>query len=151
MPAVCPTGGDGVGTVAVARLPAAKTTGARSGSTLARRPPNDQADAVDANVAALEVIGAIMLGLVAVAGRTRLGDRLPGSFGQAFVGFRGDGWPSGVQEDDDARWAWAASPRRPESIARRVVPGERATAEGMAPSLRAGPGDRPTPPTRPQR
>ena len=35
--------------------------------------------------------------------RTYLG----GSFGAGFLGPRADpGWPRGVQEDDDVRWAW---------------------------------------------
>jgi hypothetical protein len=29
------------------------------------------------------------------------------SFGQGFIGYRGDlGWPRGVQEDDDVHWNW---------------------------------------------
>jgi hypothetical protein len=40
-------------------------------------------------------------------------DMIPFSFGEGFVGYRGDqGWPQGVQEDDDVRWSWhpAAAP-----------------------------------------
>ncbi|HET7026289.1 MAG TPA: hypothetical protein VFI28_01220 [Candidatus Limnocylindrales bacterium] len=105
---------------------------------------------MDANLAALELIGGIALGLSVVAHRTRLGHRLRGSFGQAFLGFRGDGWPSGVQEDDDARWAWAGWPPGPEP-ARHGLPRDRAARARVAVTFGAGPGDRPTPPTRPQR
>jgi hypothetical protein len=34
-------------------------------------------------------------------------DRSSISFGEGFLGYRGrDGWPQGVQEDDDVRWNW---------------------------------------------
>jgi hypothetical protein len=34
-------------------------------------------------------------------------DRSTISFGEGFLGYRGrDGWPHGVQEDDDFRWNW---------------------------------------------
>ena len=68
----------------------------------------------------LSVVAAVTAALVAgifaiIAFATRLGARLPGSFGDGFVGFRGAGWPRGVQEDDDARWTWP----RPEPAADR--------------------------------
>jgi hypothetical protein len=72
---------------------------------------------MNASVVAIGALGGIVAGLLALAVRTRLGGRLPGSFGQGFVGFRRDGWPTGVQEDDDAHWTWPraepASPDRP--------------------------------------
>jgi hypothetical protein len=98
---------------------------------------------LEPNALALALVVALAVGLIVVARRSRLGGRLPGSFGQGFVGFRVDGWPRGVQEDDDARWSW---------------PGLAATASGV----RSGPGAvsgagvlhprrPPIPPTRPQR
>jgi len=59
-------------------------------------------------------MAAIALGLLEVARRTRRGDRLPWSFGDGFLGFRGYGWPRGVQEDDDARWTWTDRPTSPD-------------------------------------
>jgi hypothetical protein len=89
---------------------------------------------LDPNTLALALVGALAVGLALVARRSRFGGRLPGSFGQGFVGFQRDGWPSGVQEDDDARWSWSGpvspAPSRP----------------GAAPDQR-----RPVPPSRPQR
>jgi hypothetical protein len=36
-------------------------------------------------------------------------DRSTISFGEGFLGYRGrDGWPHGVQEDDDVHWKWKA-------------------------------------------
>ena len=36
-------------------------------------------------------------------------DRSTVSFGEGFLGYRGrDGWPHGVQEDDDVHWNWKA-------------------------------------------
>jgi hypothetical protein len=51
-------------------------------------------------------------------------DMIPFSFGEGFVGYRGDqGWPQGVQEDDDVKWSWNASrtsgPARPNA----AIPG----------------------------
>ena len=38
------------------------------------------------------------------------------SFGQGFVGYRGDtGWPHGVQEDDDVHWNWNARRSEPQA------------------------------------
>jgi hypothetical protein len=38
------------------------------------------------------------------------------SFGQGFVGYRGDaGWPHGVQEDDDVHWNWNARRSEPQT------------------------------------
>ena len=38
--------------------------------------------------------------------------RVSFSFGEGFVGYRSDmGWPRGVQEDDDFRWAWRPANR----------------------------------------
>lgn len=35
------------------------------------------------------------------------------SFGEGFVGYRGDpAWPHGVQEDDDVRWDWRHRPAK---------------------------------------
>ena len=34
-------------------------------------------------------------------------DMIPFSFAEGFIGYRGDqGWPQGVQEDDDVKWSW---------------------------------------------
>ena len=55
-------------------------------------------------MALLVLLGAAtMVVLRIVEGRTRL------SFGQGFIGYRGDGWPVGVQEDDDVHWSWHRS------------------------------------------
>ena len=36
-------------------------------------------------------------------------EMIPFSFGEGFIGYRGDqGWPQGVQEDDDVKWSWRA-------------------------------------------
>jgi hypothetical protein len=92
---------------------------------------------IDTDTMALGVIGLLAVGLIAVARRSRWGSGLPGSFGQGFIGFRGDGWPHGVQEDDDAHWAW---------------PGSRPAAASAAPSARTlVTGGRAIPPSRPQR
>jgi hypothetical protein len=90
---------------------------------------------LDSNALALGVIGLLTVGLIAVARRSRWGSGLPGSFGQGFIGFRGDGWPHGVQEDDDAHWAWSGS---------RPAP---ASSSASAGALSRG---RAIPPTRPQ-
>jgi hypothetical protein len=38
--------------------------------------------------------------------------RVAFSFGEGFVGYRSQmGWPQGVQEDDDFRWAWRPAHR----------------------------------------
>ena len=67
-------------------------------------------------------IGVAVVGVVVFAMFLRAADRLvPFSFGEGFVGYRGDpGWPQGVQEDDDVHWTWrqpgsvgAARPARP--------------------------------------
>ncbi len=58
----------------------------------------------DVRVPLLVLLGAAtMVVLRIVEGRTRL------SFGQGFLGYRGDGWPVGVQEDDDVHWSWHRS------------------------------------------
>ena len=52
-------------------------------------------------------------------------DMIPFSFGEGFIGYRGDqGWPQGVQEDDDVRWSWrpANSAARPHPHA--AIPGK---------------------------
>ncbi|HEU4571975.1 MAG TPA: hypothetical protein VFR93_04765 [Candidatus Limnocylindrales bacterium] len=92
---------------------------------------------LDANGVAAGIVVAIAVGLVAIARETRFGDRLPGSFGEGFLRFRRDGWPRGVQEDDDARWRWSSDgtagpppdpglrpqpPRPPWLAARQAVP-----------------------------
>jgi hypothetical protein len=51
-------------------------------------------------------------------------DMIPFSFGEGFIGYRGDqGWPQGVQEDDDVKWSWgpahAGAPARPNA----AIPG----------------------------
>ncbi len=81
---------------------------------------------MDPSTLALGAAAAIGGGLGAVAIVTRFGARIRGSFGSGFVGFRGDGWPRGVQEDDDARWTWvgSATPARERSwlASSRAVP-----------------------------
>jgi hypothetical protein len=52
---------------------------------------------------------AAVTGLVALIVREAhlRADRSTISFGEGFLGYRGrDGWPQGVQEDDDVRWNW---------------------------------------------
>ena len=62
--------------------------------------------AADARVAVM--VGSLGLAVVALR---RLDGHVPFSFGEGFVGYRGDpGWPRGVQEDDDVRWNWKARP-----------------------------------------
>jgi hypothetical protein len=63
----------------------------------------------------------------AVALRSIVG-RFPFSFGEGFVGYRpDDGWPLGVQEDDDVRWNW----KRPTGHAvPRQIPVTRALGGG---------------------
>jgi hypothetical protein len=58
--------------------------------------------------------------LVVAAASVRFVDRHVGfSFGEGFVGYRGDpAWPQGVQEDDDVRWDW-----RPRAGQRATDPG----------------------------
>jgi hypothetical protein len=53
-------------------------------------------------------IGAAGAAVVALAAVVRFIDRhVSFSFGEGFVGYRGDpAWPRGVQEDDDVRWDW---------------------------------------------
>jgi hypothetical protein len=53
-------------------------------------------------------LGAGAAALVVAAASVRFVDRHVGfSFGEGFVGYRGDpAWPRGVQEDDDVRWDW---------------------------------------------
>lgn len=87
---------------------------------------------MDASALAIGAALVIGGGLATIAIGTRFGARLRGSFGSGFVGFRGDGWPPGVQEDDDARWRWARS---------SLPPPERSWLESS----------RPVPPTAPQR
>jgi hypothetical protein len=51
-------------------------------------------------------------------------DMIPFSFGEGFVGYRGDqGWPQGVQEDDDVRWSWSSSRPNHPSGANAAIPG----------------------------
>jgi hypothetical protein len=50
-------------------------------------------------------------------------EMIPFSFGEGFIGYRGDqGWPQGVQEDDDVKWSWrpsssAGQPQRHAAVA----------------------------------
>ena len=40
---------------------------------------------------------------------------VPFSFGEGFLGYRGDpAWPKGVQEDDDVHWDWRTRPTAPD-------------------------------------
>jgi hypothetical protein len=97
----------------------------------------------DPNIVAVLAIATLATGLFVLATRSRLGARFPGSFGQGFLPYRGDGWPPGVQEDDDAQWSWAG--RRDEVALGAAASGERWHApHAVSPQ-------RPVPPTRPQR
>jgi len=54
------------------------------------------------------------LSLVAGIALRRIANRVTFSFGEGVVAYKSDlGWPRGVQEDDDLRWSWATSGRRP--------------------------------------
>jgi hypothetical protein len=100
---------------------------------------------LEPNAVAIGLIAGLAVGLCALARRSRFGARIPGSFGQGFVGFRGDGWPQGVQEDDDARWSW-------QGMAAAASGGRASGALGAA--VRTYPARdsrRAVPPTRPQR
>jgi hypothetical protein len=51
-------------------------------------------------------------------------DMIPFSFGEGFVGYRGDqGWPQGVQEDDDLRWSWGPSGVSAAARSNAAIPG----------------------------
>jgi hypothetical protein len=64
-------------------------------------------------IPALAVFGwqlALMIAIVAAAMRELDGglDEAARGFGDGFLPYRpDDGWPRGVQEDDDVRWSWA--------------------------------------------
>jgi hypothetical protein len=78
--------------------------------------------AMDVGIIALGTVIAVAVGLLSLAIRTSRGARLPGSFGQGFLRFRADGWPIGVQEDDDAHWSWpGATPAIGQFVARARV------------------------------
>jgi hypothetical protein len=79
----------------------------------ARRPTSRLLLAVAATAVAILTIGDLRMGLegalvVALGASIRYVDRhVAFSFGEGFVGYRGDpAWPQGVQEDDDVRWDW---------------------------------------------
>jgi hypothetical protein len=81
------------------------------------------------DVLAAGSVVAMLLGVFLVARWTRLGAGFPASFGEGFLPFRPDGWPRGVQEDDDAHWSWpdrgpVESSRlpSPSAIRRRATP-----------------------------
>ena len=55
---------------------------------------------------------AILVGMLAAAAREIDGrlDRATGGFADGFLPYRADdGWPRGVQEDDDLRWHWTSA------------------------------------------
>jgi hypothetical protein len=56
---------------------------------------------LDAGLAAAVSVVSVTVGAIRWFDR-----RFAFSFGQGFVGYRPDGWPQGVQEDDDVRWDW---------------------------------------------
>ncbi len=89
---------------------------------------------MDASTLAPAAVVAVGGALAAIAFVTRLSATVRGSFADSFVGFRDDGWPRGLQEDDDAHWS---SPRT--AIGRNRRPPHRR------------PSGTPVPPTRPQR
>jgi hypothetical protein len=52
-------------------------------------------------------------------------DMVPFSFGEGFIGYRGDqGWPQGVQEDDDVRWSWRAPANAGQPQHHAAIPGK---------------------------
>lgn len=52
-------------------------------------------------------------------------EMIPFSFGEGFIGYRGDqGWPQGVQEDDDVKWSWRAPSNAAQPQRQAVVPGK---------------------------
>src|SRR5690348_14336877 len=51
-------------------------------------------------------------------------EMIPFSFGEGFVGYRGDqGWPQGVQEDDDVKWSWSAPRASAPASRNAAIPG----------------------------
>jgi len=56
---------------------------------------------------ALGVVVLLVIGKLALIPANRLGVSV-------FHPYRGDPWPTGVQEDDDARFRWARRPNRPD-------------------------------------
>jgi hypothetical protein len=56
----------------------------------------------NAGLGAVCALCAWVIGQIGAFGR-----RVPFTFGEGFLGYRGDpAWPQGVQEDDDFRWNW---------------------------------------------
>jgi hypothetical protein len=52
-------------------------------------------------------------------------DMIPFSFGEGFIGYRGDqGWPQGVQEDDDVRWSWRSPSNAGQPQPHAAIPGK---------------------------
>jgi hypothetical protein len=68
-------------------------------------------------------VGVAGAALVAAAALVRFIDRhVSFSFGEGFVGYRGDPvWPQGVQEDDDVRWDWRPSTAERSASRSKVV------------------------------
>ena len=52
-------------------------------------------------------------------------DMIPFSFGEGFIGYRADqGWPQGVQEDDDVRWSWRSPGNPGQRQPHAAIPGK---------------------------
>jgi hypothetical protein len=80
-----------------------------------RRSDLEVAAAVAATVSlvAVDVLVGLASGVLVcgVAALLRVDRRIPFSFGEGFIGYRGDPtWPRGIQEDDDFRWNWKPRP-----------------------------------------
>jgi hypothetical protein len=57
----------------------------------------------------VRVAALLLFGVVCVSALRFIDHRTQLSFGQGFIGYRADGWPVGVQEDDDLHWSWQSS------------------------------------------
>jgi hypothetical protein len=52
-------------------------------------------------------------------------EMFPFSVGDAFLGYRGDqGWPQGVQEDDDLKWSWGPPTNAQQQGRRAAIAGK---------------------------
>jgi hypothetical protein len=69
--------------------------------------------AATVSLVAVDVLVGLASGVLVcgIAALLRVDRRIPFSFGEGFIGYRGDpAWPRGVREDDDFRWNWKPRP-----------------------------------------